>query len=97
MPIRLAWSPDGKYIAYDTPSQEDIWLVEIETGNITNLTKEFDGIAVYPRWGDDDTLFFATQQSEQVDVWMLKLDTSELANLTSEIDADIESLVVVKW
>ncbi|MCB9436428.1 MAG: PD40 domain-containing protein [Anaerolineales bacterium] len=49
-----SWSPDGRFIAFsgaccETTENADIFVVEVETGTITNLTNDpaFDG---YPAW-----------------------------------------------
>lgn len=50
--IEPAWSPDGRTIAYasDEGGNENIWLVDVETGERTQLTEESEARMTAPAW-----------------------------------------------
>lgn len=96
-PRLLTWSPTGHKIAFDTQLEDDIWLVDIETSELYNLTKDFDRNAVYPQWSNNaDTLFFIANSpdSAELDIWSLSLDKSTFQNLSAEFDGIIMSFNV---
>src|SRR5947207_15774357 len=53
----LAWSPDGKWIAYqsdyDGDEQWDIFLVSPKTGQVVNITKTREIAEENPAWSPD--------------------------------------------
>src|SRR5256885_15828395 len=53
----LAWSPDGKWIAYqsdyDGDEQWDIFLVSPKTGQVVNVTKTREISEENPAWSPD--------------------------------------------
>ena len=53
--VEPAWSPDGRTIAYasDEGGNENIWLVDVETGERTQLTEESEARMTAPAWSPD--------------------------------------------
>ena len=77
-------SPDGQHAIYE--SEGDLWLIELETGQITSLTSA-DGdmptfLAGYQQWVDNDTIL--------VGVW-LDLETEGGPNLGHPALIDIST------
>jgi Tol biopolymer transport system component len=49
----VVWRPDGNKIAfvrYNSDNDADIIVKDLNTGNETNLTQNFNGIADFPMW-----------------------------------------------
>ena len=81
-----AWSPDSKQIVfsdhsgqdpYSRPGQGRLWLVQLSSGEIRQLTHEHD--AVQPRWspGGARIAFWGLRgNSGQRDIWTIPADTN---------------------
>ena len=79
-----AWSPDGKQIVFSTHSGQDpysrpgeghLWLVDLGTGDLRQLTREHD--AVQPRWSPSGLriAFWGLRgNSGQRDLWTIPAD-----------------------
>jgi Tol biopolymer transport system component len=64
------WSPDGEKIAFDgnIGPYQDIFVYELQTGTLTNLTGDFFTDAE-PYWDNDSQhLFFTSARSDQVEL-----------------------------
>lgn len=82
-------SPDGRLVAFthrpfDDLNRLDIWLVEVETGQIHPLT----GAPQQKHWGarwspDGQTLAFLSQRSGYNEVWLIRPDGEGLRRLTN--------------
>lgn len=77
--INPAWSPDGQRIVFVTvldpdaepnarPGQSDIWVVNVDGSNRTNLT---NGTAAnyQPAWASDGHVYFVSNRSGVDNVW----------------------------
>ena len=74
-----AWSPDGKRIVFiaviepnlqqaDRPQQSDVWVVNLDGTNKTNLTNgKF--LNLYPVWSSDGTVYFLSDRSGTDNIW----------------------------
>lgn len=68
-------SPDGQWIAYEaedsTAGTSDIWLVEMGTGAVRNLTNTPDRYEVNPMWwpGREDQVVFGSDPDPLDGVW----------------------------
>jgi Tol biopolymer transport system component len=77
----VAWSPDGKYIAFagHVGPYSDLFLYDLKTHKLTNLTDD-----VYsdeePFWGPDSkTIYFASARGDNVQLGKLKDNVALLA------------------
>lgn len=66
----LAWSPDGKMIAFNAgvdetdPAAGSIFVVSVSGGNAKNLSENYEGTVLHVDWLDATTLIFsATERS----------------------------------
>lgn len=78
-------SPNGKFIAfslgwgrqtreaYRGSANYDIWIYNTETNEYKKLT-DFDGHDVYPRWGDDHTMYYISAKSGTYNVYSFSID-----------------------
>ncbi len=89
-------SPNGKFIAftkgacrisreaYDGPASRDIWLYNIAKDTYTQLTTHARN-DFYPKWGNDNTIYFQSSRSGRYNVHQLRID--DLGNKTGNIEA----------
>jgi TolB protein len=74
-----AWSPDGARIVFvtviqpddlegDRPVQSDLWAINVDGTNKTNLTNgRF--LNLYPTWAADGTIYFLSDRSGADNIW----------------------------
>ena len=87
----VAWSPDGTQIAFnnDTGGIENIYLMEIATGEITQLTDDEEENSLHPFWSmDGETLYFVRENDMAIDLYQMNPDGSELQPLEGIVRAD---------
>jgi TolB protein len=86
-----AWSPDGKKIAFTRfvccpPGwHPDIWVMNADGSDPTNLTSEIGGIGAaesvgFPAWSPDGKKIAYARDS---DIWLMNADGSDQTNLTN--------------
>ncbi len=105
-----AWSPDGSLIAFassmggSTPFGDpdyDVWVMDADGPNETNLTTTPDSYDGYPTWSPDgEWIAFESTRStpssfeppphdlerlSDEDVWVMRPDGSDARNLTSDL------------
>jgi len=79
-----SWSPDGKYIAFDTilENKQDLFIINVEGGKPRRLTTDPD-VDWFPAWSKDgDWIYFASHRTGENQVWKIKPDGSGLKRLT---------------
>ena len=88
-------SPNGRFIAfvigscryareaYDGAASSDIWLYDSQNDNYTQLTTHAVN-DIYPRWGNDQTLYFQSSRSGRYNIHKLNLD--ENGSVSGAID-----------
>ena len=75
----ILYNQDGSRGIY--PCKGSLFLVDVSTNDITNITENMDGISAYPSWGPDGTyVVFTNNQGGANNVYRLTL-----ADLASEI------------
>ena len=103
----VSWSPDGKRIAFGLQAwrllrDSDIFIADVETGEVINLTpegheKEADSlltvpdvqIDISPVWLDDDTILFARHSGFDEDEITCELWTISLGDRTEQLYMDL--------
>ncbi|MBI1826796.1 MAG: PD40 domain-containing protein [Planctomycetes bacterium] len=64
-----AWSPDGKRLAFysDRSGKYEIWTINFDGSNLTQLSRTTDSSITFPRWSRDGSrLFFSAGHSQAV-------------------------------
>ena len=86
------YSPDGRSLLYftDEPLPRDLFVRDVETGNVIALTNTPNFEEVSPRWAPDGRriVFVGTESTEgaEGDIWILDSATGNRHNLTSTQD-----------
>lgn len=93
------WSPDGTKLAFvkrenpdDTRADQssealisNIYIVDVQTGTLTQITHLDDGRTETPFWSPDgNTLAFNMVINDRMNVYLADLSTGEIRNLTTE-------------
>ncbi len=81
-----AWSPDGSKIAFNGgPNQDDIFVLNLSDGTLTNLTNHpaYDGAAAWSR--DGAQIAFATNRDGPLELYVMNADGSRFTRLTSNV------------
>ncbi len=80
-------SPDNKFVAYvrgscrltreayKGPANREIWLFNKDDKSYKQLTK-FDGMDIYPVWGDSKTIYYLSAKSGRYNVYKMQIDDS---------------------
>ena len=79
------WSRDGKKIAYYSIADGslDIWIVNVDGLDMTNLTADYNGKDVQPDWSPDGSrIAFVSDRSGQMAIWIMNSDGSNPEKLT---------------
>lgn len=62
----------------------DLWTIERDGSNATNLTDDIPGDTIYPSWAPDGTrLAFSCTGSGNFDICTINADGSQFRNLTA--------------
>ncbi len=88
-----AFSPDGKYMAWqsmETPGfeadKERLMLMELETGEMTYLTVDFDQNVAHMVWSDDSRkIWFITGHYATYQIAVMDFETREVLTVTEGI------------
>ncbi|MEO9967430.1 MAG: S41 family peptidase [Reichenbachiella sp.] len=103
-------SPNGRFVAfvkgscrderetYDGPANTDLWLYDSQSKSYTQLTTSSRN-DIYPRWGNDQTLYFQSARSGKYNVHQMTLTdagkpTGNIEAITSFIDQGINSFTI---
>lgn len=86
-----SWSPDGQYVAFTrfeptglNEAKQDIFVMNVETREIRQLTDTLDELESYPQWSPDgQTLAFVTLSQEQCHIDRIDLRTDERSRIVT--------------
>ncbi|MCI0551863.1 MAG: hypothetical protein L0287_12985 [Anaerolineae bacterium] len=84
-----AWSPDGKWLAVLTGTEQpDITLINIETGETRVLAPD-PALDIYPSWSPDGSkLAFVSDREGNEEIYLISQDGTDLVNLTNNAGID---------
>ncbi|MBI5649787.1 MAG: PD40 domain-containing protein [Chloroflexi bacterium] len=84
---RMGWSPNGKHIVFTGVAEgmsNEIWTINVDTLELTNLTKN-------PAWDEDPTwspdgtqIAFASDRDGQIQIYTMNTDGSQAIKLTDD-------------
>jgi TolB protein len=92
------WSPDGHYLAFQGSYADDnlgivqdLFIIEVTTQNITNITSDFDGLYIDWQWSLDGDYSYGTtvipQQEPPFGFYRIMLDTLTIERIDLPEDA----------
>lgn len=86
--VEPVFSPDGRYLAYRAiiEGQHDVWVVDLETGEQTNVTDDAD-LDIEPSWSPDgEWIAFGALRREEpnFDLFIMRRDGSDVRRLTDD-------------
>ena len=87
----VAWSPDGSQIAFNNNEGgiENIYLMDVATGDITQLTDDEEAHSLHPFWSlDGEMLYFVRENEMALQVYQMNPDGSDLKPLEGIVRAD---------
>ena len=89
MDIEPAWSPDGNRIAFTTwrdgEAEADIYLMDADGSNTTNITNDIAMHASEPDWSPDGTqIVFWTYGGEMGSLYVMGADGSNPTHVITE-------------
>jgi len=102
MGVQAAYSPDGKWLAYNPRSQaywrkfyrgsaqSDIVVMDVATKKFTQLT-DFDGHDSWPMWGSDGGIYFVSDREGNglTNIWRISADGGKADRVTSFKSGDV--------
>jgi TolB protein len=82
----LAWSPDSRYLTFsaDVNGEPDIFRLDVDSGQLANLTQRGDWDA-FPAWSPDgEQIAFVSDREGLDSIWVMSPDGSRAQNLTGD-------------
>jgi hypothetical protein len=80
-----AWSPDGTKIAFMTnrTSSDEVWVVNVDGTNETQLTNVFPTVDGFPDWSPDGSkIAFASDRDGDYDIYTMNPDGTNQVSIT---------------
>lgn len=87
----VAWSPDGSQIAFNNNEGgiENIYLMDIATGDITQLTDDAEENSLHPFWSmNGEMLYFVREDEMTLQIFQMNPDGSDMRPLEGIVRAD---------
>lgn len=85
----LKWSPDGTQVTFSTIcdiqlSSSSIWLLDIDSGSLSELVDCEFGDSKSPDWSpNSETIAFQSKIGGDTHIWTINVNTAEMTNLTA--------------
>jgi len=105
----IAWSPDGRYLAYTCKKMKgkdyalstnsDIYLYDSETGSTTNITKGMKGYDRYPVFSPNGSkLAWQSMktpgfEADKDRLFVMDMETGKMEYITESLDQDAQHIV----
>jgi Tol biopolymer transport system component len=88
----IAWSPDGKKIAFAVKAggEDAISMIDVGSGKTEKIALNLDGIFSVNWSGDGKYLTFEGMKGPNSDVYLYELETKTLSNLTNDVFTDLD-------
>jgi TolB protein len=86
-------SPDGTALAYraDCANNGDIWHLDLEAGERSNLTAESTATDRYPAWSPDgQQILFVSHRDGNQEIYVMNADGANVRNLTNHPAEDVQ-------
>lgn len=86
-----SWSPDGTHIAFTSSlsGNRDIWLMDISTGGLVNLTPGNTKADIDPSWSPDGAhIAFSSDRDDNYDIYVMNRNGTGVSRLTDDANAD---------
>ena len=93
------WSKDGHALAFssDKEGNQDIWVVDLTTWSLKQMTNHGD-MDVKPAWSpDDSTLAFVSTRSGTMEIWLKQVKNGGLSRLTPFKNKSVPCKDVIWW
>ena len=82
--------------AYYGPANKDIWLYDIENDSYHQLTT-FNGNEFYPKWADNNTIYYQSAESGKYNVHRLKISDKGVINGNGEQITDFNDMGIFSF
>lgn len=82
---RPQWSPNGDKIVFGSlrTGNDDVWIVDLATGDLANLTSNSSFVDFDPTWSPDGNhIAFVSNRAGNEDIWLMTSSGSDVVNLT---------------
>jgi Tol biopolymer transport system component len=88
----IAWSPDGKKIAFGVKAgeQDAISIVDVNSGSKEKIELDLDGIFSVNWSADGKMLTFEGLKGADPDIYIYELESKTLTNITNDVFTDLD-------
>ncbi len=83
----LSWSPDGTKIIFYSAVDRQIWMINADGTESTQLTFG-EGNNFWPSWNSDDNIAYASDKSGNYDIWLMDENGNNILQLTTDNHKD---------
>lgn len=103
----VSWSPDGRRLTFGSvtetrtaaqPTTGNIWVVNRDGSELTNLTSEIQGVQIMPAWSPDGKwiAFLSNHNNDRYTVYKMRVDGGKLTKMV-DLTVDAELLSEIDW
>lgn len=100
-PDQLTVSPGGSRVALvgndrGVPYGAEAWVIDLETGDASNLTPELEGNVGFLRWRNDSRLILGIEEGVQTRLYTVQADGTGIHSVCGDLPATVEGLSVAE-